>query len=120
MATLNQCSFIGHLGKDPELTVTPNEKPITKFSLAVDQGKDQQPLWLTIVTWNKLAEIVGQYARKGMLVFVQGRLVLCSYKDKNQTDRVAVDIIATTVQLLDKRQSKDEDISELDAPVPEK
>src|SRR5258708_38690076 len=123
MATFNQCQFIGHLGKDPELSVTPNGKPVTKFSLAVDQGKDQQPMWLNITTWDKLAETVEKYARKGALVFVQGRLVLHSYKDKNQVDRTAVDIIATTVQLLEKKQSGNaiEDIPiDFDAPVPEK
>src|SRR5258708_36258556 len=80
MATLNQCSFIGHLGKDPELSVTNEGKPVTKFSLAVDQGKDQQPMWLNITCWDKLAEIVEKYARKGSLVFVQGRLVLRTYR----------------------------------------
>ena len=122
MATFNQCSFIGRLGKDPEQTVV-NGSPVTKFSLAVDQGKDQKPLWLTITTWDRLAEVVKQYARKGALVFIQGRLVLRSYKDKNQVDRTAVDIIATTVQLLEKKQSGNaiEDIPiDFDAPVPEK
>ena len=120
MATFNQCQFIGRLGKDPEQTIV-NGSPVTKFSLAVDQGKDQKPLWLNITTWDRLAEVVKQYARKGMQVFVQGKLVLRSYQDKNQADRVALDIVATTVQLLEKRQSKDEEISlDFDAPVPEK
>lgn len=119
MATLNQCSFIGHLGKDPELSVTPNQKPVTKFSLAVDQGKDQQPMWLNVTCWDKLAEFVEMYANKGSLVFVQGRLVLRPYKDKHGIDRTAVDIIATTVQLLEKKQGSkaDGDIPvDLDAP----
>ena len=120
MATFNQCQFIGRLGKDPEQTIV-NGSPVTKFSLAVDQGKDQKPLWLNITTWDRLAEVVKQYARKGMQVFVQGKLVLRSYQDKNQADRVALDIVATTVQLLEKRQSKEEEIPlDFDAPVPEK
>ncbi len=117
MATFNQCQFIGRLGKDPEQTVV-NGSTVTKFSLAVDLGKDQKPLWLNITTWDRLAEVVKQYARKGMQVFVQGKLVLRSYQDKNQADRVALDIVATTVQLLEKRQSKEEDIPlDFDAPV---
>ena len=117
MATFNQCQFIGRLGKDPEQTIV-NGSAVTKFSLAVDQGKDQKPLWLNITAWDRLAEVVKQYARKGMQVFVQGKLVLRSYQDKNQADRVALDIIATTVQLLEKRQSKDEEIPlDFDAPV---
>jgi single-strand DNA-binding protein len=117
MATFNQCQFIGRLGKDPEQTVV-NGSAVTKFSLAVDLGKDQKPLWLNITTWDRLAEVVKQYAKKGMQVFVQGKLVLRSYQDKNQADRVALDIVATTVQLLEKRQSKEEDIPlDFDAPV---
>lgn len=121
MATFNQCSFIGRLGKDPEQAVV-NGSPVTKFSLAVDQGKDQKPLWLTITTWDRLAEVVKQYARKGALVFVQGRLALRTYQDKNKVDRVALDIIATTVQLLEKKQNGEAEDIPLDfaAPLPEK
>ncbi len=106
MATFNQCQFIGHLGKDPELTVTNDGKPITKFSLAVDQGKDQT-MWLNITTWDKLAEIVEKYARKGMQVFVQGKLQLRPYKDKHNTKQVSVEIIASVVQLLEKREKQE-------------
>jgi single-strand DNA-binding protein len=102
MATLNQCSFIGRLGKDPEMNYTPNGKPVTKFSLAVDQGKDQKPLWLTIVCWNDLAERMHEYLSKGQLVFVQGRLVLRPYQDKQQVERTAIEIVASTVQMLEK------------------
>ena len=102
MATFNQCSFIGRLGKDPEMSSTPNAKAVTKFSLAVDQGKGQKPLWLTIVCWNDLAERMNEYLSKGQLVFVQGRLVQRSYIDKNQVKRVAIEIVASTVQMLEK------------------
>src|ERR1700730_15673062 len=104
MATLNQCSFIGRLGKDPELQVTASEKakPYAKFSLAVDQGKSEKPLWLNITCWDKLAETVEKYAKKGMQVFVQGRLKISSYTDKQSVERQSVEIIATVVQLLEK------------------
>lgn len=95
MATLNQCTFIGRLGKDPVLEVTTTGKPYSKFSLAVDQGKDQPPMWLNIITWEKLAETVAMYAHKGMQVFVQGKLVLRTYKDKNNSERIEVDLEAT-------------------------
>src|SRR2546425_4810462 len=102
MATLNQCSFIGRLGKDPEMNYTPNAKAVTKFSLAIDQGKNQETLWLNIVCWNELAERMNEYLSKGQLVFVQGRLVQRSYVDKNQVKRVITEIIASTVQMLEK------------------
>ena len=102
MPTLNQCSFIGRLGKDPEMSYTPNAKAVTKFSLAVDQGKNQDTLWLTIICWNDLAERMHEYLSKGQLVFVQGRLVQRSYVDKTQVKRVAIDIAASTIQMLEK------------------
>ena len=103
MATLNQCSFIGRLGKDPELQVTAGKaKPLTKFSLAVDQSKNEKTLWLNITCWDKLAKIVEKYAKKGMQVFVQGRLKISSYTDKQSVERQSVEIIATVVQLLEK------------------
>jgi|SRR5947209_6364701 len=102
MATFNQCQFIGRLGKDPEMNYTPNGKAVTKFSLAVDQGKDQKPLWFTIVCWNDLAERMNEYLTKGQLVFVQGRLILRSYTDKQKVERQAIEIIASTVQMLEK------------------
>ena len=102
MATFNQCTFIGRLGKDPEMNYTPTAKAVTKFSLAVDQGKNQDTLWLTIVCWNDLAERMNEYLSKGQLVFVQGRLVMRPYKDKNQVERVAIEIVASTVQMLEK------------------
>src|SRR5258708_17704732 len=87
MATLNQCSFIGHLGKDPVLEVTSDGKPYTKFSLAVDQGKGKDPMWLNITTWDKLAETVERFAHKGTQLFVQGRLQLTKFKDRSNTQR---------------------------------
>jgi single-strand DNA-binding protein len=108
MATLNQCSFIGHLGKDPELQVTAQTgKPFTKFPLGVSQGKDQQTLWLQVIAWDKLADVVDQYAHKGAQVFVQGRLSIRPYTDKEGVARQSIEIIASTVQLLGKKPVAD-------------
>ena len=112
MATLNQCSFIGHLGKDPVLDVTSEGTPFTKFSIAVDQGKDKKPMWLNITTWDKLAERMEQFLYKGAQVFVQGQLQISTFTDKKGTERQAVDIRASNVQLLDKKQT-----DEQEAPV---
>lgn len=103
MATLNQCSFIGRLGKDPEqLKVTGEGKVYIQFSLAVDQAKDQT-MWLQVTAWEKQAEAVEKYARKGTSVFVQGRLQIQKSKDKTQTERTSVEINATNVQILEKK-----------------
>ena len=55
MATFNQWSGIGRLGKDPELAVTSTAKTVTKFSLAIDQGKSEPTMWLNITCWDNLA-----------------------------------------------------------------
>src|SRR5947209_18958954 len=104
MALFNQCTFIGRLGRDPDLNYTPNGNAVTKFSLAVDQGKDQEPLWLTVVLWGDLAERIGEMVYKGAPVLVQGRLSIRKYKDRQQVERTAVEIVATTVQLLEKKK----------------
>jgi single-strand DNA-binding protein len=113
MATLNQCSFIGRLGKAPEMNYTPNGKAVTKFSIAVDQGKAEKPMWLTITCWDKLAERMNTYLNKGAQVFVQGRLQINSFTDKNKAERQAIDIVASNVQLLDKKL----DSADEEAPV---
>ena len=118
MATFNQWTGIGRLGKDPVLAVTPNGKPHTKFSLAVDQGKDQPTMWLNVTCWDKLAETVEKYAHKGMLVFIQGKLQLRSYKDKQHIDRISVEIIATVVQLLERRKDEPSEADIPDAVLP--
>jgi single-strand DNA-binding protein len=56
MATFNSCQFIGRLGKDPDFSVIPSGTSVAKFSLAVDQGKDKQAMWLNVVAWDKLAD----------------------------------------------------------------
>ena len=104
MAMLNDCNFIGRVGKQNTIDFQkPSEgKPQLRFTLAVDQGKYQDTLWLTIICWNELAERIHEYLSKGQLVFVQGRLVLRSYLDKTQVKRVAIEIVASTVQMLEK------------------
>jgi single-strand DNA-binding protein len=98
--------------------VVANGKPYTKFSLAVDQGKDQQPMWFNVTTWDKLAETVEMYAHKGMQVFIQGKLQIRPSKDKQGIDRQAIDIVASMVLLLEKKQSNGTTATDGDAFTP--
>ncbi len=109
MATFNPCSFIGRLGKDPdEWKVTGDGKPYVQFSLAVDQSKSDT-MWLNVTAWEKTAEVVEKSARKGTPVFVQGKLQMKKYKDKStQAERVAVEISASNVQILEKKPKEGE------------
>ena len=111
MATLNQCSFIGRLGKDPEqLKVTNDGKVHIQFSLAVDQGKDQT-MWLHVTAWEKQAEAVEKHASKGALVYVQGKLQMKKYKDKTtQAERLSVEISASNVQMLEKKPKEGDEL----------
>ena len=104
MTMFNQCSFIGRLGKDPELAVTDGGKPVARFSLAVDQPGELETLWLNVVAWDRLAENVEKYMVKGDQVFVQGRLQRRKYTDKNSVERTADEIIASTVLSLEKKK----------------
>src|SRR3989304_3552236 len=86
MAGLNKVMLIGNLGKDPEMRYTANGSAVTTFSLAVnrsfgggDGGRREETEWFTIVTWNKLAELLGQHLQKGRKVFVEGRLTTRSW-----------------------------------------
>lgn len=97
MGTLNQCSFIGNVGKDPEQQTTEKGKTYIRFSLAVDQGKEALPLWLSVTCWNEHAERIQTLLHKGSLVFVQGRLQVQAYTDKTGTERQGVDIIALNI-----------------------
>ena len=102
MATLNQCSFIGRLGKDPEMSYIPQGKAVTKFSIAVDQGKEQKAMWLDIECWDKLAEQMNEFLYKGAQVFVQGRLKKSTYTGKDKGEHLSIAIVATIIQMLDK------------------
>jgi single-strand DNA-binding protein len=88
---LNQCSFIGRLGKDPELRETKSGEPMTIFSIAVNEsytsrqgGKVKNTEWINIVAYRKLAEISGKYLTKGALVYVSGKLNSYTYQKEGQ------------------------------------
>lgn len=106
MATLNRYECIGRLGKDPELEVTADGTPLTKFPVAVDQGKNQQPLWWNVVVWGDLASRMEHMLYKGAQVYIEGRLSQRKYKDKAGVDRTAIDLTATNIQMLDKHRAE--------------
>lgn len=104
---LNKIMLIGNLGKDPELNVTSDGTPVTKFSLAVSRSyksrtgetKDETE-WFNVVAWNKLAEICERYLHKGSKVYIEGRLTQRRYTDRNGVERTAVEVIASDMRML--------------------
>jgi single-strand DNA-binding protein len=108
MATLNRIQIIGNTGRDTELRMTPNGKPVANFSVAVNRAftpsdggeRREETEWFNIVAWNRLAEFAQQYVTKGRLVYVDGRLQTRKWTDREQKERTTVEIVANDIQLL--------------------
>jgi single-strand DNA-binding protein len=115
--TRNEVVFMGYLGRDPDMNYTNNGKAVTKFSLAVNQGKDKDAMWLNVVCWQQLAEEVfapASQISKGALVQVIGRLTQRKYKDKYYYD-----VVADTVELIKAvggKEREEEDADSLGDP----
>ncbi len=108
---LNQAQIIGYLGKDPEVRYMPSGDAVANFSIATTEkwkdkatGEQREATeWHRINTFGKLAEIVGQYLKKGSLVYVAGKIVTRKYTDKDGIERYATEIKADTMKMLGGR-----------------
>lgn len=106
--TVNKVILVGRLGKDPEVKSTPSGTTVAKFSLATDERftdkngeKQERTEWHNIVAWGKLAEICGQYLRKGKLIFIEGSIRTDSWDDKESGQKkYRTEIIAREMQML--------------------
>ncbi len=88
MASLNVCSFTGRAGRDPETKFFESGSAITQLSIAVDGfRRDSEPLWLNLKIWGKLAQVAGDYVRKGSQIAVSGQLENESWTDKATGER---------------------------------
>lgn len=111
--SLNKVSLIGNLGKDPELRYTNSGVPVATFSIATNETwKDQEgnvqerTEWHNVVAWQKLAEICGEWLKKGSKVYIEGRLQSRSWDDKNTGQkRYVTEIIANDMIMLDAKGS---------------
>ena len=107
MASLNRVFLIGNLTKDPELRYTPQGTAVANLRLAVNRrwkdksGEQKEEVcFLTVVAWDKQAEVCNQYLRKGSPLFVEGRLQSRSWQDNSGAKRNVVEIRAERVQFL--------------------
>jgi single-strand DNA-binding protein len=111
MASVNKVILVGNLGRDPEMRYMPSGDAIANFSIATtDSWKDKQGQkqerteWHRISMFGKLAEIAGQYLKKGAPVYIEGRLQTRKWTDKdNEIERQATEIIADRMQMLGSR-----------------
>ena len=112
MASVNKVIIVGNLGADPETRYLPSGDAVTSIRVATtDRYKDKQSgemreatEWHSISFFGKLAEIAGQYLKKGSQVYVEGSLRTRKYTDKSGVEKYATDIRADTMQMLGSRQ----------------
>ncbi|MBY0233437.1 MAG: single-stranded DNA-binding protein, partial [Burkholderiaceae bacterium] len=113
MASVNKVILIGNLGRDPELRYNPSGVAFCTISLATTRNwknresgeKQEETEWHRVVFNDKLAEIVGQYCKKGKPLYVEGRLRTRKWQDKEGRDTYTTEIIADQMQLLGGRDS---------------
>ncbi len=112
MASVNKVIIVGNLGRDPETRYMPNGEAVTNIAVATTESwkdkssgdKKEITEWHRITFYRKLAEIAGQYLKKGSQVYVEGRLQTRKWTDKENIERYTTEIIADTMQMLGSRQ----------------
>lgn len=112
MASVNKVILVGNLGRDPEVRFMPNGDAVCNFSIATTDSwrdkagaKQERTEWHNIVMYRKLAEIAGEYLKKGRPVYVEGRLQTRKWQTKEGQDRYTTEIIADQMQMLGGRDS---------------
>jgi len=111
MASVNKVIVIGNLGKDPETRFLPDGKAVCNFSVATTDKwtdkatneKKEATEWHRISSFGRLAEICGEYLKKGSQVYIEGKLRTRKWQDKEGQDRYSTDIIADVMQMLGSR-----------------
>jgi single-strand DNA-binding protein len=111
MASVNKVILIGNLGRDPETRYMPNGEAVTNITLATTEtwkdrtsGERQEKTeWHRVTFYRRLAEIAGEYLKKGSQVFIEGRLETRKWTDKEGKDRYTTEIIANEMKMLGSR-----------------
>src|SRR5882672_7675236 len=117
--SVNKVILVGNLGKDPEVKYTPSGVPVAKFSIATNERfKDKsgewqdRTEWHNIVAWQRLAEIIGEYVKKGSKVYIEGKLQTSSWEDKQSGEKkYRTEIVAQELVLLGGRGDGDSGLS---------
>jgi single-strand DNA-binding protein len=110
---LNKVLLIGNVGREPELRFTANGNAMTTFSVAVnrsygeDGARKEETEWFNVVTWSKLAELLGQHLKKGRKVYIEGRQQTRSWDGTDGAKHYRTEVVASQVLFLDKAQQGD-------------
>lgn len=107
---VNRVILIGRLGKDPEVRRLESGAAVGKFTMATDESykdkegnKVEQTEWHNVVVWRGLAEVAERFLKKGMLVYVEGKLTHRSYMDKDNQKRYITEVVANNFQMLERK-----------------
>ena len=107
---VNKVILVGNMGSDPEVKYTPSGVPVVNFSLATSESwtdksgeRQERTEWHRLVLWRKLAEIAGQYLKKGSKIYVEGKLQTRSWDDPNGQKRYTTEVVVNDMQMLDSR-----------------
>ena len=108
MASVNKVILIGNLGQDPEVKYMPSGGAVTNISIATTENwkdkatgeKKEKTEWHRVVFFNRLAEIVGEYLRKGSQVYIEGQLRTRKWQDQSGADRYSTEIVAREMTML--------------------
>ncbi|MBK8926353.1 MAG: single-stranded DNA-binding protein [Crocinitomicaceae bacterium] len=111
--TVNKVILVGNLGKDPEIKYLESGVPVAKFSIATSEiytdknsgEKREITDWHNVVMWRGLAKIAEQYLKKGMKVYIEGKLKTRSWSDENQQMKYATEVIADEMVMLSKNEA---------------
>ena len=126
MASVNKVIVVGNLGQDPEMKYMPNGEAVTNITVATTESwkdktsgeKKEITEWHRITFYRKLAEIAGQYLKKGSSVYVEGKLQTRKWTDKENIERYITGIIADSMQMLGgKTESHQDYVAEITKPV---
>ena len=115
MSGINKVIIVGHLGNGPDIRTMPNGDTVANISVATSESwtdrntgeRREVTEWHRIVFFRRQAEVCGEYLRKGSQVYVEGRLKTRKWQDQNGQDRYVTEIYGDVLQMLDSRQSGD-------------
>ena len=119
---LNKVMLIGNLGRDPEMRYTPNGKPVTAFSVAVNRSwttaegeRREDTEWFNVVAWGELAERSNKFLRKGDRVYIEGRLQTRSWEGADGQKHSRTEVVVNELLMLDGR-TREEDSAHGEMP----
>lgn len=114
--SFNKIILVGNLGRDPELRYTPDGTPVCSFSLATNEKRRDRTTgenndvttWFRVTLWRRQAEVASQYLTRGKSVYIEGRLRVEEYTDRDGKTRHSLEVTATDMQFIGSARSGDE------------